>query len=109
MYLLPYFYYIMKTTKPKGAKKYPFSLEVTVNDTHYRGEAVSLTEALKDFVASPEFPVGLKTKTIIRYGKGNDMHQQIWAVPKPRKVFNIISLKPDALEIWASKFEAELI
>lgn len=94
------------SSKPKKAPKY--RLEVIVNDTDYKGTADSLTQALTDFVESGDFPFGVKTRVVIRYKKGDVERQKLWHVPEARRVFNIISAKPSALELLATKLEAEL-
>lgn len=93
-----------KTTPTKK----PYSLEVVVNDTVYQRNAKNLSMALRDFVEGGDFPYGVKTRVVIRYKKGKVERQRLLHVPEARRVFNMISAKPSALELYADKLEAEL-
>lgn len=94
-----------KTTK---RRKPPYSLEVEVNDTTFKTNAKSMTEALTKFVESPEFPLGPKTVTLVRYSKGRNKGRQVWHTPRARRLFRQIALKSSALEVLGAKMQEEL-
>lgn len=98
---------IAETSKTVKAPKLDYTLEVSVNDLIYKAKAKDLTEALTDFINSPDFPFAIKTKVIIRYGKGNDIRQRLWHVPEARRIFSLIKLKQTALEILVAKLSLE--
>ncbi len=103
----------MPTKKKLGAKVTPKNklncqLEVVVNDLVYKGEAETLDQCLKDFIASPDFPFAVKTRVVIRYSEGDKAGQVIWPTLKARRQFNLISLKPYWSELVAERFENNL-
>jgi len=87
---------------PKTVKK-DYTLEVRVNDVIFKTEAKNLKEALTDFINSKEFPFSFKTRTVIKYGKGDNVKLRIMPVVEARRIFNIISSKPMALDVLANK------
>ena len=94
---------------PKKVKGLDYFLEVSFNDVVYKVEAVDFKQALKDFVGSSEFPFAFKTRVLVKYGKGSEERSQFYHVPEARKVFKMVSLKESALELLASKLEANLL
>lgn len=101
-----------KAVKKLGATKQPklgYHLEVEVNGNVYKGDAVSLEQALTDFVNNPAFPQGAKTKALVRFSKGDVERYQVWQPFKARRLFNQISLKPTSLEILAGQLNQFLL
>jgi len=99
-----------KTKKPvkKPVKKGSYTLEVSVNDVEYKGSANSLEQALSDFVLSPSFPYGIKTRVFIKFSDGKKSGSQRYGALVARRVFSAISHKPSAVDILASKMEARM-
>lgn len=91
----------------KKAKK-GYKLEVSFNDTVYKGDADSLDQALADFVKSPAFPETIKTRVVIKFGTKDAESQVVWPVIKARRQFNLMTLKPYWAELVADKFGANL-
>ena len=91
-----------KKTK-KVAPRKDYHLEVRVNDIVFKTKAKDLNEALTQFINSPEFPFAPKTKTFITFGKGKNASQRLFHVPEARRIFSMISHKPSALEVLATK------
>ena len=111
--LLSVFNYTMKektkTEKPKVKKsKGKYTLAVKVDDVDYKGNADSMVQALTDFVASKKYPLGAKTFAVFSVSNGEKTYSEIWRVARCRKMFNLMSLKPTAIEIVAGKLEAAL-
>src|SRR3990167_5621654 len=105
-----------KTKKPvkKAVKKETdtrrglYTLDVSVNDVEYKGSANSLEQALSDFVVSPSFPFGVKTRVFLKFSDGEKSGSQRYGALVARRVFSAISHKPSAVEILASKMEARM-
>ena len=99
-----------KTTKVKKVKKSEgkYTLAVKVDDVDYKGSADTMVQALTDFVASKSYPLGAKTFAVFNVGNGDKTYSEIWRVARCRKMFNLMSLKPTAIEIVAGKLEAAL-
>lgn len=96
-------------TKTKETKKVPpYHLEVKVNDVEFKTDAKDLETALTEFVNSSDFPVGAKTKTVINYSKGKNVGTRILHTKEARRLFNSMSLKPDAITIFANKLTRSL-
>lgn len=98
-----------KTKEPKVKKSEgKYTLAVKVDDVNYKGSADSMVQALTDFVASKNYPLGAKTMAVFDVSNGEKKHSEIWRVARCRKMFNLMSLKPTAIEIVAGKLEAAL-
>lgn len=97
-----------KVKKVPKAKKLDYSLEVSVNDVVYKGEAKDMKQALADFISSSAFPFAIKTKVLVKYSKGGVERSQFYHVPEARRIFKIISLKDSALELLATKLTNSL-
>lgn len=93
-----------KAVKSKGK----YTLAVKVDDVNYKGSAVSMVQALTDFVASKKYPLGAKTFAVFSVSNGQKTYSEIWRVARCRKMFNLMSIKPTAIEIVAGKLEAAL-
>ncbi len=100
----------VKEKKTKVAKKTKgaYTLEVKVDDVKYKGSADSLVEALSDFVASKDYPLGAKTMAVFNVINGDKTYSEIWRVTRARKMFTLMSLKPTTIELIARKMEAAL-
>ena len=98
----------VRTTKVAKQPKLDYHLEVSVNDTVYKGDAMSLQQALEDFVKSTSFPFSIKTRVFLKYGKeGEEMQQRTYPVHMARRIFHRISFRESALEILANKLYVE--
>ncbi len=102
-----------KTKKPtkktkKAPKKPKYRLEVEVNGNKFETGAEDMETALSEFVESPEFPLGAKTLAIFRYSDGKIERIKVLHTPEARRLFKIISLKPDALAVYAKKLTEDL-
>jgi len=91
----------VKVTKPRPA----YTLEVSVNDTEYKGKAKDLRSALSNFVKSPDFPFSVKTRVFIKFGVGKDLRQKTYSPSIARKIFNRISFRDTALDILSRKLD----
>jgi hypothetical protein len=100
----------VKKTKEKvlGSRRGMYSLEVSVNDVEYKGSANSVHQALSDFVLSPSFPFGVKTRVMLKFSDGKKEGSQRYGALVARRVFKAISHKPSALEVLASKLEERM-
>jgi len=102
----------VKVEKPIAkpvVKSKPYHLEIRVNDVDFKTDAKDLETALTEFVNSPDFPVGAKTKAFIKYSKGGNERKKIWHTREARRMLNCISLKPSYLSILAEKLTNELV
>ena len=97
-----------KTVKKVKKTKGKYTLAVKVDDVDYKGSADSMVQALSDFVASKNYPLGAKTMAVFNVSNGDKTYSEIWRVARCRKMFNLMSLKPTAIEIVAGKLEAAL-
>src|SRR3989304_8588968 len=91
-----------------GSRRGLYTLEVSVNDVEYKGSANSLEQALSDFVLSPSFPFGVKTRVFIKFSDGEKSGSQRYGAIVARRVFSAISHKPSAIDILASKMEQRM-
>jgi hypothetical protein len=96
--------------KVGGTKKagFEYYIEVNVNDLVYKGEANSLTQALLDFVSSPEYPFAVKTRFLLKYGNSKVEKQLVWNVMMARRKLKLMSIKPQVAEILAGQLENNL-
>lgn len=92
----------------KTEKAGAYTLEVQVNDVHYKGKAKSLEQAIKDFVESKDFPVGVKTRALVRFGKGSKLSQRLYQTVEARRVFNLLNNKEWAQQLMADRMESAL-
>jgi F0F1-type ATP synthase delta subunit len=101
-----------KTTKAKKVEEVVetpkekvdgYSFEVHVNDVTFKTKAVDLKSALTEFIKSPEFPFGIKTRVFMRFGKGKKIVNHTIPVVIARRLFSILSHKANAVEILAIK------
>jgi hypothetical protein len=90
------------------APKPEYRLEVSVNDVVFKTEAKSLEAALTEFVQSPEFPVGAKTKLFIVYGKGDVTLKRLYQTPEARRMLTTIAIKPTAVTLLAEQLTRSL-
>ncbi len=98
-----------KVSKKKVAKKEgEVRFEVLVNDLHYKTTADTLKEAIEGFMASKDFPAAIKTKVILRFGKGEVLTQHLWPLAEARRVFSNLNIKPDLTELFSSKLSRQL-
>lgn len=101
----------VKTTPKKTVKKEnkkPYHLEIRVNDMEFKTDAKDVETALNEFLESPQFPFGSKTSVFITLTKGNKKLKRLWHTPEARRVFRQIQLKPEALNVLATKFNEQL-
>ena len=99
----------IKTKEPKVKKSEgKYTLAVKVDDVNYKGSADSMVQALTGFVASKGYPLGAKTFAVFSVGNGDKTYSEIWRVARCRKMFNLMSIKPTAIELIARKMEAAL-
>lgn len=96
------------TTKEVKPKKSAYTLEVSVNDTNYKGEAGSVEEALKDFITSDSFPVGAKTRVVIKVSDGKTERVKVLQTSRAQRILRLMTFKPSAVQILADKLTAEL-
>ena len=83
--------------------KYDYTFEVTVNDVTFKTKAEDLKTALSEFIKSPEFPLGIKTRVFMKFGKGKKLVTHTIPVIIARRLFSILSFKDNAVEILANK------
>lgn len=96
---------------PKVEKEQPklqYSLEVQVNDIHYKGSATTLKEALENFIKSPQFPFAIKSRCLVRYGDENKEKQIVWPALRAHRQFRLLSLKPTQVEFQTDKWLSDL-
>lgn len=91
-----------------GSRRGLYTLEVSVNDIEYKGSANNMVQALSDFVLSPHFPFAVKTRVLLKFSDGEKEGSQVYSALMGRRVFNAISHKPSAVEIYGRKMEARL-
>lgn len=84
-------------------KKDDYTFEVTVNDVVFKTKAVDLKTALSEYIKSPEYPLGVKTRVFMRFGKGKKIANHTIPVRIARRLFSILSHKDNAVEILAIK------
>ena len=97
-----------KTKAVKETKTGAYTLSVKVDDVNYKGSAGSMVEALTDFVASKNYPLGAKTVAVFNVSNGEKKHTEIWRVVRARRMLKLMSLKPNVIEIVAGKMDAAL-
>lgn len=99
-----------KAAEPKSEKKSvdTFSFELKVNDITFETKSSDLKSALVEFIKSPLFPVGVKTRVFIKYGFGKKVVTKTIPVFMARKVFSILAHKDSAVDIFVSKLTAKL-
>lgn len=88
------------------AEKYRF--EVLVNDAHFKTTANSLAEGIDEFIKSPDFPVAIKTKVILRFGKGDELIQKLWPTAVARRIFASMDIKPSLIEFFGEQLNRRL-
>lgn len=84
-----------KAATKKAAKD--FTLELSFNGEVFKTTANTLEEALLAFVESDAFPVGFKTKLIIKCEGKKVKRQVVLNIPQARRIFNLAEHKPESL------------
>jgi hypothetical protein len=97
-----------KTPKVEKAPKLQYSIEVEVNDIHYKGSAITLYQCLIDFVNNPSFPFAIKSRCLIKYSDGKKERQVVWPPIRAHRQFKMLSLKPSQAEFQADKWLSDL-
>lgn len=85
-----------------------YKLEISFNDSVYKGEGESMVQLLTDFVNSPDFPFAIKTRVFIKYSKGEVEAHKFLNLPRARFVFQQISSDPHDIQFWADRLIREL-
>jgi hypothetical protein len=85
-----------------------YHIEIKVNDVVFDHSAESIKQALFDFVASPVYPFGAKTKMFIKYSKGKIERHRLFHTQEARRVILTMRSKPIAVEILAAKLTRDL-
>lgn len=101
-----------KTKEKKVEKKVtpkPYSLKVKFNDVDFETKATSLERALKEFVDSKVFDVGVKTRVFLSFGDKTVTRNSIYPVPRARRLFRMMALKDEAIEVFANQLKRGLI
>lgn len=97
---------VKKTT----VKEKPYSLKVVLNDEVFETKAETIAKAITEFVNSPVFTSGLKTKVVLTFGDKNMSRTAIYPVPRARKMFSMFAVKGgDAIEIFANQLTRGLV
>lgn len=95
--------------EPKKAKsKGDYAFQVLVNGLDYNVSSKNLGQAVKDYVASPDFPVAIKTRVVIRCGKAGSDYQWVMPTALARRMFRMLSKKPEAVELFANRLIGRL-
>lgn len=96
-----------KVTKKLGAKK-DYRLEVHLNDTVFKSKGSTLLDAVRDFVNHPDFPLAVKTKVFLKYGKGDVNRQKLIHLGSARTIFKRLRFDEDQAKFLADKLTHEL-
>lgn len=83
-------------------------VEVNVNSIVEKFNGVSILEALKAFVGNPKFPIGAKTKLIMRYGNQDKERMRIFGTGEARRLLMTMRIKPVSVDVLAAQFERSL-
>jgi hypothetical protein len=99
-----------KIIEPKESKvsKNDYQFEVSVNDVVFKTKAESLEQALTEFVESPVYPVGAKTKLFFTYSKGDVNRKRLFQTPEARRMLTTLARKPSAITILAEQLTRSL-
>lgn len=92
-----------------GSKRGLYTLEVSVNDIEYKNSANNMVQALSDFVLSPVFPFSVKTRVLFKFSDGTKEGIQRYSSLMANRMFKILTIKPQSLEIVARKMEARMM
>lgn len=85
----------MPKTKKKTRKTPPkYHLEINFHDKSFETDAATLEECLKNFVESPELPIGFKTQVVIKANKGKEERTRILGPAVARRVFGVYKVRP---------------
>lgn len=79
-----------------------------VNDSHFKTTVDSLAEGIDEFIKSPDFPIAIKTKVILRFGKGSEMTQKLWPTATARRIFASMDVKPSLVEFFGEQLNRRL-
>src|SRR3990167_1553730 len=93
----------VRETKVHKQPKLDCHLEVSVNDLNYKGDAVSLEQALTDFVNSPHFPPSVKSRVFFKYSDKNGERTKTLNVHMGRIMLRRMAMKDDVLQLFAEK------
>ena len=89
-------------------KRGQYTLEIDINDSHFKAKANSLKDAFVDIIGRPDFPFAPKTRVFIKCGKGKVVNTKIMNVVMARRIFSIMDHKESAVEIFTNKLEEYL-
>lgn len=94
-----------KTTKKPN--KGGFKLEISFNDTVYKGEALNLRDVLNNFIGSPVFNEIIKTPVLVDITENGETRHTTLPVGRARVLFRQAALR-DSTEFLAKLIETRL-
>jgi hypothetical protein len=97
-----------KVSAPVKEKKEQYRFEVLVNDSHFKTTVDSLAEGIDEFIKSPDFPIAIKTKVILRFGKGDELIQKLWPTAIARRIFASMDVKPALIDFFGEQLTRRL-
>ena len=98
---------IVKKTVEK--KTYKYKLEVSFNGEAFKANTNDFYKTLKGFVEGKTYPIGVKTKVIFTYSKGDNVRYKLYSVPRARKLFRMMSAKDYSIQILADQLTQRLV
>lgn len=105
-----------KTTKPiksapkKEAKKPKenYTIEVKVNDKVFKATGESISDCLKQFVESKEYPFGAKTRMFIAWSNGGVIRHKVFPTATARRVLMMMRYKTTAFDLLVAQLNRDL-
>ena len=91
------------TVKAVEKPKLDYHLEVIYNDMVYKGEAVSMEQALLDFINNPVFPYAVKTRVVFKAQKADKSSQLNYFGGDARKLFNLMKINRVTVQSLAER------
>jgi len=99
---------VQSTPKETTKKSSVYKLEIKVNDVVFNTQANTIKEALLDFISSPDYPFGAKTRMFIKCKKGNVERHRVFHTSEARRIILTMKHKDISVDILADKLTKDL-
>jgi len=99
------------TKKPKKEEELKtekeYTLEVKVNDKVFIGKGDSISDCLKQFIESKEYPFGAKTRMFLKVTKGTAERHRVFPTATARRILMMMRYRTTAFDILVAQLNKD--
>lgn len=96
---------LKKEEELKTEKEY--TLEVKVNDKVFIGKGDSISDCLKQFIESKEYPFGAKTRMFLKVTKGTAERHRVFPTATARRILMMMRYRTTAFDILVAQLNKD--